>query len=198
MAMISPSVFAGGCPTLQNSLIISEYIEGGSFNKAIEIFNGTGATVDFDISTVEIILYSNGSPTASSTYTFSGSTLADGGIFVLAHGSSNAGILAIANDTSSGTANWNGDDAIELRVNGVVVDSIGQVGFDPGSFWGTGSVTTQNDTLTRMGSICGGDTDSSNAYDTTEWNGLAQDDISDLGSNGTGLLPVELMNFSVE
>ena len=27
-------------------LLISEYIEGSSFNKAIEIYNGTGASVD--------------------------------------------------------------------------------------------------------------------------------------------------------
>ena len=32
--------------TVATDLIISEYIEGSSFNKAIELYNGTGATVD--------------------------------------------------------------------------------------------------------------------------------------------------------
>ncbi len=44
-------------------LFISEYIEGGSSNKAIEIYNGTGVPVD--LSQYSIELYSNGatSPT---------------------------------------------------------------------------------------------------------------------------------------
>lgn len=37
------SLQAKAAPT---DLFISEYIEGGSYNKAIEIFNGTGETID--------------------------------------------------------------------------------------------------------------------------------------------------------
>ncbi len=43
-------------------LFISEYIEGSNFNKAIEIYNGTGSNVDLSNYTLE--LYSNGASTA--------------------------------------------------------------------------------------------------------------------------------------
>ena len=67
-----------------SELFFSEYIEGSSFNKAVEIYNGTGAAVDLSTYTIE--LYSNGASTASQSAVLSGS-LADGDVFVLAHGS---------------------------------------------------------------------------------------------------------------
>ena len=48
--------------TVATDLIISEYIEGSSFNKAIEIYNGTGAAID--LSEYSLELYSNGAATA--------------------------------------------------------------------------------------------------------------------------------------
>jgi|ADGO01.1.fsa_nt_gi Predicted extracellular nuclease len=62
-------------------LFFSEYIEGTSFNKALEIYNGTGASVDLSLYTVE--LYSNGAAAPSQSVTLSG-MLADGDVFVLA------------------------------------------------------------------------------------------------------------------
>jgi hypothetical protein len=59
-----PAVYA-------TDLLISEYIEGSSNNKAIEIFNGTGAPVD--LSNYKLELYSNGSAPPSSTLILSGS-----------------------------------------------------------------------------------------------------------------------------
>ena len=41
-------------------LFMSEYIEGSSFNKAIEIYNGTGAPVDLEAGGYTLELYSNG------------------------------------------------------------------------------------------------------------------------------------------
>ena len=74
-------------------LFFSEYIEGSSHNKALEIYNGTGATVDLSTYTVE--LYSNGAASPSQSVALSGS-LADGDVFVLAHASADAAILAEA------------------------------------------------------------------------------------------------------
>ncbi|MBL9120313.1 MAG: lamin tail domain-containing protein, partial [Phycisphaerae bacterium] len=48
-------------------LFISEYIEGSSNNKAIEIYNGTGAAVDLGAGGYGLELYANGSPTATAT-----------------------------------------------------------------------------------------------------------------------------------
>ena len=54
--------------TVATDLIISEYIEGSSFNKAIEIYNGTGAAID--LSEYSLELYSNGAATAESNIEF--------------------------------------------------------------------------------------------------------------------------------
>lgn len=37
-----------------NTLFFSEYLEGSSNNKALEIFNGTGAPVDLSLYTVKL------------------------------------------------------------------------------------------------------------------------------------------------
>ena len=58
---------AGNYVTAATSeLLLSEYIEGSSYNKAIEIYNGTGVSVDLSTYTLE--LYSNGSSTPSQIF----------------------------------------------------------------------------------------------------------------------------------
>jgi predicted extracellular nuclease len=157
-------------------------VEGSSFNKAIEISNLTGAPVDLSTYTLE--LYSNGNPgPPNSTQALSG-TLADGDVLVLANSGANDAILAVS-DATSGTVNWNGDDAIVLRNGGAVVDSFGQVGFDPGSAWGSGTFSTVNNTLCRNADVESGDTDPSNAFDpSVEWTGQGNDMIDGLGVIG--------------
>ncbi|MGH1489940.1 MAG: ExeM/NucH family extracellular endonuclease [Acidimicrobiales bacterium] len=163
---------------VSGELYISEYIEGGSFNKAIEIANTTGA--DVDLSTYSVELYSNGASTASQSVTLSGS-LADGDVFVIAHGSAAQAVLDVTDLESSAVANFNGDDAVVLRNGSAVVDSFGQVGVDPGSQWPGGG---QNDTLRRMASICDGDTDETDAFDASaEWDIFPQDTFDGLGSH---------------
>ena len=62
-------------------LIISEYIVGVlGTNKAIELYNGTGKTVD--LSEYSLELYSNGAATASQTLKLSG-TLQNGQTYVI-------------------------------------------------------------------------------------------------------------------
>jgi predicted extracellular nuclease len=77
-------------------------------------------------------------------------------LIIVAHGSADATILAQADLISTSVINFNGDDAVVLRKNGMVVDAFGQIGFDPGSQWPGGG---QNDTLRRAESVCVGDTD---------------------------------------
>ena len=54
--------------TSATDLIISEYVEGTSYNKAIELYNGTGKTIDLSTYTLEH--YSNGSTTAGKPYSY--------------------------------------------------------------------------------------------------------------------------------
>ncbi|WP_036182191.1 chitobiase/beta-hexosaminidase C-terminal domain-containing protein [Ureibacillus manganicus] len=171
--------------TIATDLIISEYIEGSSFNKAIEIYNGTGKTIDLSNYTLE--LYSNGSTTASNTLKLSG-TLDNGEVYVLYHKDAIEAIKAVGDLENSTVINFNGDDALVLKNAGTVIDSIGQVGVDPGTSWGT-TVKTIDSTLIRNNTILTGDT---NPYDAfvpeAEWTSLGKDNFTDLGkhlNNGT-------------
>ncbi len=136
-----------------SDLFISEVVEGSSNNKAIEIYNGTGSSIN--LSGYSIQMFFNGSAAAGLTINLTG-TIAPGDVFVLAQSSANATILAQADQTSA--VGWfNGDDAIVLRNGTTVIDVFGQVGFDPGTEWGSALVSTQDNTLRRMSDVTDGD-----------------------------------------
>lgn len=171
-------------------IIISEYIEGSSVNKAIEIFNTTAAEVD--LSTWRLELYANGRPLVdgpSFTYNFEG-TLGANGILVLANPGANEEILAAA-DIETGSINHNGDDAYVLFNGDTIVDAVGQVGVDPGSAWESGDVSTANMTLRRKSSVTVGRTDAEGAFDpAVEWDPFPNNAADGLGShNGFGSSP---------
>ncbi len=177
--LLAPAVHAG--------LFISEYVEGSGNNKALEFYNPTTQTLN--LSEYRINVFFNGSATAGFSVALNGE-LAPGGIYVFASANAAAELVALA-DQTTGSGLWNGDDAITLTKNGVVVDSIGQVGFDPGTAWGSGSITTANDTLRRAAVSYDAE-----PFDTFEpadqWLGFPQDDFSDIGLfNGEGGGPTD-------
>ncbi|HSK76663.1 MAG TPA: lamin tail domain-containing protein [Thermoanaerobaculia bacterium] len=164
----------------QSDLFISEYVEGTSNNKALEIYNPGAAAVDLSLGVYTVQIFSNGNTTASSTISLSG-VIASGGRFVLAHSSA---VLGITPNQASGSLSFNGDDAVTLRKNGTVIDSIGQIGVDPGTEWGTGTASTADNTLRRKSTVCAGDTNPSDAFTpSTQWDGFATDTFSGLGSH---------------
>jgi uncharacterized protein len=184
---------AAAVPT---DLFFSEYVEGSSFNKAIEIFNGTGAPVDLTAGGYTLELYSNGAATASQTVALSG-TVADGDVWVVSRSDANPAIVAQTDQFAPAVANWNGNDAVVLRKAGAPtpLDVIGQIGTDPGAEWGTGLTSTQDNTLRRLSTISAGDTDGTNPFDpAAEWEGFAQDTFGGIGAHtfdsGTGGSPV--------
>lgn len=185
LAVLTLGLFLAAGSTLwaqPTELFISEYIEGSSNNKAIEIFNGTGAAVDLGAGSYNLQMYFNGNATAGLTINLTGS-VANGDVWVVAHGSANATILAQADQTNS--SGWfNGDDVVVLRKGTTVIDAIGQIGFDPGTEWGTGLVSTADNTLRRNVSVCAGDADGSNVFTpATEWDGYATDTFGGLGAH---------------
>jgi predicted extracellular nuclease len=95
------------------NLFISEYIEGSSYNKAIEIYNGTGTQVNLKTENYALEIYFNGSSSPGQTVFLEG-TIAPGDVFVLANPSADPAILAQADQTSGGVS-FNGDDAVVLR-----------------------------------------------------------------------------------
>ena len=175
---------APGAFAAPSDLFISEYIEGSSNNKALEIFNGTGASIDLAAQGYNVQMYFNGNPLSTLTVNLTG-TVAAGDVFVLAQSTAGAAILAQADQTSS--ASWfNGDDAVVLRKGTTILDVIGQIGADPGTEWGTGLTSTADNTLRRKASVDAGDTNGSDAFDpATEWDGFAQDTFDGLGSHAT-------------
>ena len=171
--------------TVATDLIISEYIEGSSFNKAIEIYNGTGAAID--LSEYSLELYSNGAATASQTLKLTG-TLEDGDTYVIHHKDANAAIQDKGNLVNSTVINFNGDDPVVLKKNGTVIDSIGQVG---------ARIKFGKDvTLVRNSNVTTGDAIIDDAFDpSAEWTALPKDDSSNLGAHrmdgGTGEEPTD-------
>jgi predicted extracellular nuclease/endonuclease I len=163
------------------TLFISEYIEGGSNNKAIEIYNNSSQAVDLTTANVSLARFSNGS--SSGTNIALTGTIPANGTYVIVNTRANADLKAKASQ-ESGSVNHNGDDAYTLSVDGVVVDSFGQVGLDPGSRWGDGNVTSQNDTLVRKASVFVGDTVIDDVFiPSAQWIGLPQDTFSELGQH---------------
>jgi hypothetical protein len=169
-----------GSALTASELFVSEYIEGSSNNKALEIFNGTGADVNLAADGYDVQMFFNGSTTAGLTIGLTG-TVADGDVYVVAQAAAGSAILAQA-DQTSGAGWFNGDDAVVLRKGGTVIDAIGQVGLDPGAEWGTGLTSTADNTLRRKATITAGDTNGSDAFDpSVEWDGFATDTFGALG-----------------
>jgi alkaline phosphatase D len=174
-------------------LLFTEYAEGSSNNKYIEITNPTNQDISLDG-----YAFPNASNGADGQYEFwnsftPGAVIKAGGTYVIAHPSADASILAKADQTHQYLSN--GDDGYAL-VKGtesdyVIIDMIGDFGVDPGSGWDVAGVTnaTQNHTLVRKASVVSGNTDwnasrGTNA-DDSEWIVLENDAF--INNNWSGL-----------
>ena len=184
-------VSAGGVQTVIEptgcipDLIISEYCEGSSNNKYVEIYNGTGVTKD--MSNYRIGIINNGGSWTESTIALSG-TVINGDVFIVANTLANATILAAADLTSA--TSWNGNDAVALQTSaGTNIDIVGTSGSDPGTGWavaGTADATLDN-TLVRKSSISSTQTNWTTSAGTTtddsEWIVYTVDELSYIGTH---------------
>ncbi len=179
-------------------LLISEYIEGSSYNKAIEIYNPASESID--LSTYSLVSFINGANETAGTVAelkLSG-TLAAGDVFVIANQQAGAEVLAQADlKTGSAVMNFNGDDTLVLFENynaasktGNVNDSIGQVGTNPGTAFGS-DVSTLDMTLVRTSDRLTPDTDIHNSYQPSDqFIALPKDTFYELGMfNGNVVVP---------
>lgn len=178
-----------------SDLFISEYIEGTSFNKVLEIYNPTTGTVQMD--GYQLLLYSNGNDTASFTFKLHG-PLASHQAYVLAHPQADSVSVIPLADTTTLACNWNGDDAVALVNNNVgdTIDIIGVIGEDPGTEWTvSGGGTTKEHTLIRTIDTQEGTTDW--ILGSTQWNSFPQNDFSNLGIHAINTCPVTSPEISI-
>ncbi|KPH94488.1 DNA degradation protein EddB [Pseudoalteromonas porphyrae] len=171
------------------NLIISEYVEGGSNNKAIELYNNSGA--ELSLNGYNISLYSNGNGDLTSpnnTLDLSGS-LAANSTYVIVNAGSVDELKAKA-DIEATVTYFNGDDALILTKDGTIVDSFGQLGVDPGQEWSAGGVATKDKSLRRNLSITIGRTDATAEFDpSAQWVQFDKDDFSGIGFHGESTEP---------
>lgn len=181
--LLLTGLLAAGAASAQTAdLIISEYVEGSSNNKALEIYNGTEDHVNLGSYTLD--RYSNGSAVAYSI-ALPAIELPPGQVHVIVYNLASASLQAYA-DQIDANLNFNGNDALVLARAGNPVDSIGRVGEDPGSAWTCGSGSTVNHTMRRLSSICAGDTDPTDTYNPCiGWVFYATDTFTGLGSHIT-------------
>src|SRR6266511_267026 len=86
-------LWTGTAAAAPTELFFSEYVEGTSNNKALELFNGTGSAVDLAVGSNVVQMYFNGATTAGTTVNLTG-TVVSCDVFVLAQASAAAPVLA--------------------------------------------------------------------------------------------------------
>ena len=182
-----------------SDLLISEYCEGTSYNKYIEVYNKTGSTIDLD--NYRLIKGTNGAAYSAIISFSSGATLANDEVYIVSHSSANATILAAA-DNTDGDANFNGNDAIALQKtidggsNWTSTDVIGIELEDPGTAWTVAGVAnaTSEHTMVRKSSIFDANTDwvasAGTDADDSEWIVYAQDEFSYMGAHSMNCVTI--------
>ena len=134
-------------------LFFSEYGEGSSNNKWLEIYNPTNAAID--LSGYKVELYTNGNTNVQNSLTFqAGTMLAAGDVLLIVNDKIEAS-QKLPGAIESNVTYFNGNDALVLKKGDVVIDIIGLVGNDPGTNWAVGVGATSEYTLVRKSSYAG-------------------------------------------
>ncbi|WP_343707235.1 endonuclease [Flavobacterium sp.] len=153
-------------------LLFSEYIEGSGNNKALEIANNTGASVNLSAYTIK--KQTNGAGSWSTGLALSG-TLATGSKFVIVNSSMSSSCFSTSAANISTTATeltFNGNDAVGLFKNGVLIDIIG-------TFNGGTANFAIDVTLRRKSTV----TSPSTTFNlSAQWDSYSQDTCNNLAS----------------
>ncbi|MEM6628507.1 MAG: lamin tail domain-containing protein [Bacteroidota bacterium] len=168
-----------------NCLFFSEYVEGSSSNKALEVYNACDDTVD--LSNYEVLTFVNGDTSPRFSFIPEGE-LAPGEVLVICNG----GVEFLEKcDTTASITGFNGNDAIALvnLSNGDTLDIIGVIGEDPGTEWEVDNGTTANNTLIRKSFVVQGNLDWSTAQN--EWLGIGLDVVDSLGTHPHEVAPID-------
>ena len=192
-------------------LFFSEYAEGSSNNKYLEIYNSTDAEIDLSGYGYPTVSNAQGTPGTHDNWNDfdDGATVAAGDVYVICHGSAASEIQSECDETHPYLSN--GDDAYAL-VKGVesdyeIIDVIGQnftesTYSDPGSAWAVAGVSgaTKDHVLVRKSSVQEGNTDWAESAGTSaedsEWIVLGYDSTGVDPIPGDGVDSYEADNWS--
>ncbi|MCM5704550.1 ExeM/NucH family extracellular endonuclease [Larsenimonas salina] len=158
-----------GDSTMSGGLLITEYVEGSGYTKALELTN-TGAQA-LSLADFTLSLYSNGASTPTNTQPLGEfGTLAAGDSLVLSSAQAGDELLALSDGTSS-VINFNGNDALVLEgPGGEVLDTLGTVGSD--AEFGA-DITLRRDPSITTGSA---------EFDPEQWQPAPANALDDLGT----------------
>ncbi|WP_034059475.1 endonuclease [Lacinutrix jangbogonensis] len=155
-----------------NEIFISEYVESGN-NKALEIANFTGTTVNLSAYTIARDVNSNGA--FGDALQLIGS-ITNGAVHVITKGNAESALTSLADQLSSADAMlFNGNDPVGLFKNGTLIDIFGTFG---------GS-NDYDDIVYRRKPSVENPTTSFNLI--AEWDAFLEGDYTNLGSHSQTL-----------
>ncbi|MFV8373640.1 endonuclease [Flavobacterium sp. LB2P6] len=166
------NVTTTGGGSTATDLLFSEYIEGSSNNKALEISNATGAAINLSIYSIK--KQTNGAGSWSTGLSLTG-TLNNGSKFTIVNSlmASSCYPTSSANLSTSATEMaFNGNDPIGLFKNGVLIDIIG-------TFNGGTANFSVDETIRRKATVT---SPTATFNKTTQWDSYASDTCNNLGS----------------
>lgn len=118
----SGTTLAGSNPGTGTELYISEYVEGSSTNKAIEITNPTSSPID--LSAYSLQKQSNGAGSWVNNLQLTG-TIAAGATYVITNTTAAFSCTFTSNLTAGAPIDFNGNDPVGLFKNGTLIDIVG-------------------------------------------------------------------------
>jgi endonuclease I/predicted extracellular nuclease len=179
-------------PTMASAeILITEYVEGSSNNKALEITNMGSDAIDMGAGAYKLALFGNGDTTEhpDRKIELTGSLAAGASFVVFNDGAADAFKFPEGQGAASILTFFNGDDAILLTKGGIVIDSFGRVGEDPGNEWldpNDPNFSSKEKTLRRKASVTAGDVIVDDEFPgaVNEWLVFDQDTSDGLGCSG--------------
>jgi len=196
------------------SLFFSEYAEGSSNHKYLEIYNASSETVDLTQYAYPSTANAPNVPGEPEYWNEfeSGATVAPGDVYVICHGSSDEFILAECDESHTYLSNGNDGYCLVSGTEDVftIVDCVGDWNGDPGNGWDVAGVSdgTKDHTLVRKSSVTSGnsgdwetsagtnETDSEwLVYDQNTWDYLGYHEI-DTSGNIYGCMDASACNYN--
>ena len=153
---------------MRSQILFSEYAEGSSYNKYLEIYNYSSNTVD--LSEYGFPSCSNGCDTDGEWDYINlfpdGASVSPGQVYIITHPNAtnpsntayNEEIAMYSDHTFNYLSNGNDVFALVHLDSGLTLDIIGEMGPDPGTGWGVAGVenATKDHTLVRKSSVVTG------------------------------------------